>query len=402
MELSKFSKYCIILVLLPAVYIGFFPGKIVVVQTFCFYLFTFFYWMNVRKWRRIEFDCKWLFILLLIWSFITYVRGFFNIVNFYDWVNLGTGLFFTCFLFPTLLYFPTLANFKGLTQGFFMFGLPLCIVMAIFPPSDLFMDFQHNMYFVLPLFFCISVIPFKYKLIIALSLFFVAFYDLDRRSCFINVFIVLLIYVFYTYIRSKTLRLLLNVVLVLAPLLLGVMALTMHYNVFSEMTKSKDVKMSKDSRALTTDSRSGVYLDVYNELRNKDAFLIGLGGNGKTRTSLINDPNHNYRLTYRYGRGATESGMLNNVQYGGLVGLMVFSILFILASFKATYQSNNDFMMMLGAYVAFKYAFSFVEEPISPQGSSVYMFVWLGMCFNKYLRVMDNNMMRIYFKTIFV
>lgn len=402
MDLSQFSKYCIILVLLPAVFTGFFPGKIIVIQAFCFYLFTFFYWVNNGNWKTNEFDCKIIFYILLVWSAIIYIRGFLNSNSFYDWINMGTGLFFICFLFPTLLYFSSLDNLKELIKGFFFFGLPLCAIMAFFPPSDGFMDFQHNMYFMLPFLFCFSILSLKYKLIVVISLILIACYNIDRRSCLINVAVVILVYVFYYFVKSKILRLSLNALLIITPILFVVMALTVHFNIFNEMSKNKGMKISMDSRTITTDSRTGIYLDVYNELKEKEAFLFGLGGNGKIKTSLVYNPNHNYRLIYKHGRGGTESGMLNNIQYGGLIGFIVYSILFIWASLKATGQSNNDFMMMMGTFIAFKYSYSFIEETIRPQGCSFYLLIWLGMCYNRYLRVMNNNLMQLYLKRIFV
>ena len=152
---------------------------------------------------------------------------------------------------------------------------------------------------------------------------------------------------------------------------------------------------------MTTDSRTGIYLDVYKALRKKNTFLFGLGGNGKTQTSLFYSKSSDYRKIYRYGRGGTESGMLNNIQYGGIIGLIIYSVLFIVASIKATYNSNNEFMRMLGTFIAFKYLYSFIEDRIGPQGSSFYLFIWIGMCYNKYLRLLDERLIKKYLNQIF-
>lgn len=399
--MSFISKYCIILVLLPAVYTGFFPGKIVIIQTICFYLFTFFYWRKKNKWKTYEFDCKNIYKLLIIWSTITYFRGFFNIDSSQDWANLCSGLFFTCFLFPTILYFPNVSSLRIIIISFFKFGLPLCIITAVFPPSDGFMSFQHNIYFVLPLVFCFTALPYKYKIILVISLLSIVLYNIDRRSCVLNVAIVIAIYLFYTVIHNRFLRLSLNCFFIISPIILLILALTIQFNIFSEISNYRTLQITDSSRSLTTDSRTDIYLDVYEELKDKNAFLFGLGGNGKTRTSLIYNQNQDYSIIYKNGRGRTESGMLNNIQYGGITGLLIFSILFIMASFKATANSNNDFMRMLGAYIAFKYFNSFIEESVNPQGCSFYLYLWIGMCYNKHLRLMNNNMMNLYLTKIF-
>lgn len=399
--MSIISKYCIILVLLPAVYTGFFPGKIVAIQTICFYLLTFFYWQKKSKWKTYEFDCKDIYKLVIAWSTITYFRGFFNIESSQDWINLCSGLIFTCFLFPTILYLPNVSSLRIIIISFFKFGIPLCIITAIFPPSDEFMSFQHNIYFVLPLVFCFTLLPYKYKIILVLSLLSIVFYNIDRRSCVLNVIVTIAIYFFYTKFKNKYLRLSLNCFLIISPIILLLLALTVQYNIFSEISNLEPDQITENSRLLTTDSRTNIYLDVYEELKDKNAFLFGLGGNGKTSTTLIYNQAHDYSIIYKYGRGATESGMLNNIQYGGITGLLVFSILFIMASYKATANSNNEFMRMLGSFIAFKYFYSFIEEPVSPQGCSFYLYLWIGMCYNKYLRKMDNNMMNLYLKKIF-
>jgi len=131
-----------------------------------------------------------------------------------------------------------------------------------------------------------------------------------------------------------------------------------------------------------TDSRTAIYTDVFTELSKQNSYILGLGGNGKTNTSLIYDESGDYDKIYKEGRRGTESGMLNHFQYSGIIGAFSYWLLLAASSFKAIFKSNNHFCKMLGLFMAFKVFYSFVEDQIMVNVESFYLMFLIGMCSN--------------------
>jgi hypothetical protein len=58
-------------------------------------------------------------------------------------------------------------------------------------------------------------------------------------------------------------------------------------------------------------------------------------------------------------------------------------------------------VISIGLWVAFKGLFSFIEEPVLFSVSGVFIFVPIGICFNKELRKKSDNEIKELFKIIF-
>lgn len=90
---EKYLHFSIIAVMLPAVYTGFFPGKIVVVNALCMIIYLIFMWYYRNRISIKDFDCKNIILFYFIYTIFEYIRGFFNIDGWRDYVYLYNGLF---------------------------------------------------------------------------------------------------------------------------------------------------------------------------------------------------------------------------------------------------------------------------------------------------------------------
>jgi hypothetical protein len=142
------------------------------------------------------------------------------------------------------------------------------------------------------------------------------------------------------------------------------------------------------------DSRTSIYMDVFSELARQNTFVFGLGGSGKTKTSLTDNSAGDYDKIYKEGRRGTESGMLNYFQWSGIIGAFCYWLLLASASYKAIFKSNNSFFLMLGLFMAFKVLYSFIEDILEPNASTFYIMISIGLCYNYKLRSMNNREMR--------
>lgn len=404
-EISTFYsfllKYGIILILVPAIFTGFFSGKIVIVQTFCFGLYTCLLFVSKKNIQQCaSFDANPFWLFYFVYCIITYIRGFFNIDSAQDWINLASELFFTSFLVPFIIFLSTPTSIITIWKSFLSWGFLLCAVCYFYPPSDGMMGFQHNISFINVFILCLPFIRRTHKLIIVIAVVIAISYDLDRRSILINNIIPFIILFCFPFLKLRLVRMFVITAFIISPIILLCLGLSETFNIFKYTESTFETQLEQGSRNITTDSRTGIYEDVFDEIDRKKAYIWGLGGNGKTPTSLVESLLFDYDETYKFGRPSTESGMLNHIQYGGLIGFLAYSFLLIVAAFKAS-NSNNDLMRMLGIFIAFKFLYSFIEDPISANAKTFYLFLWIGMCYNQEFRRMNNKQIKIYLNTIF-
>jgi hypothetical protein len=199
----------------------------------------------------------------------------------------------------------------------------------------------------------------------------------------------------WIFAAIKTLRF---VLLSLPPVFL-ILGLSGIFNVFliGESLSWVVVDEKKESQDLLIDSRTAIYNDVFGELERQDSFLFGLGASGKTKTSLTDISYADFDVIYKEGRRGTESGMLNYIQWGGIIGGLLYFLLFIKASYLGVYKSKNWFCIMIGLWVAFKGMFSFIEDRNFFSISTIFIFLAISVCMNKKIRSLRDNEIKLIF-----
>ena len=392
----------IILLFMPSIYTGFYPGKITVISFICGWLIIALYVLNSKYMDFCEFDGKPLFVLFMLLNAVIYIRGFFNIDSNRDKYALVVSLFFMCFLVPVYMSLAQSELLPAIWRTLLYLGGALCVVCYFFPSNDGMMSLAHNASYLNIFILCTPFVSKKWRWFIIFAALIIALMDVDRRSILANTLFCLFLGAFATSMSKNVPKVLLFTMLILTPIVLFTLGVSGVFNVFQHMEEEYTYHVSEESRDLFVDSRSEVYQDVFGELREKDATLWGLGGNGKTRTSLSDLRHNNYDEIYAHGRPGTESGMLNYIQYGGLIGFGIFGLLLVVGAFRAVFQSNNRFMVLIGLYVAFKFLFSFIEDRVGFQPNTFYLFLAIGMCYNVKLREMDDDEMTEYIQQAFI
>lgn len=403
----KKIKFGIILIFIPGIFTAFYPGKIVVISFICLIPILFYLSNKILNFKiNEEFDNKGVINFYFIFSIITYVRGIFDINSEQDFIVLFSNTTFTLLLYPLFIY---LAKFKyslRVLNALVSIALPLSFVTLFLKPHDMFYDFQHNMSFIYIFVFFIPFIEIKWKLIILLICVFIPFYDLSRRSPLINSAVPLIILFIYYIFPISVFRNLSKIgffLLITTPVIFLVLGLFGSFNIFNIGESFNEINITKSSnqRNMLVDSRSAIYQDVFSELSRQNSIIYGLGGNGKTRTSLIYDDQGSFDKIYKEGRRATESAMLNQFQYGGIIAAFAYWLLLSVASYNAIFKSNSGIMLMIGLFVAFKVLFSFIEDQLQPNAATFYMMFIIGLCYNNKLRSLKDFHIKTLSKFIF-
>ncbi len=399
-------RVAIVLMLLPGVFTGFFPGKITAITTLCGWLFIFIYYK--AKIDRSDFDGKWIWQFFSIYLAIVYIRGFSNIMIRSDVYAMVGSVFFLCFLFPRFLFLSQPKMLSIILRSFIGIGALLCIVSYFFPPTNTQMRVTHNASFLNVFILCIPFIKKKWWGIIMVMAIFVALVDTNRRSILLNYAVSFMLMLSWFALKRKLIRSIVFSIIIATPFVFLFLGLSGNFNLFEYMNDKYDYEMTfindkgeeEQTRSLFVDSRTGIYLDVLGGLEEHNAYVYGLGALGRTRTSLADVSDDNYQ-TYRLGRLGSEAGMLDYAQWGGLWGAVLYGLLLIVAAFRATFKSNNGFMQLLGLFVAFKFLHSFLEDKIQFDAHAFYIFLWVGMCYNKTFRNMTNLQMKLYLRRVF-
>ena len=100
----------------------------------------------------------------------------------------------------------------------------------------------------------------------------------------------------------------------------------------------------------------------------------------------------------KLGRTSTESALLNNYFWGGLIGAFLFSMLFWISAYYGIFKSKNNICKLTGVFIMFRWVISFVDEPNAWVCSNMLMFFFMGLCLNRQVRNMDDSYIKNYFK----
>jgi hypothetical protein len=396
---ARLAKYSVVLTIIPALYFAFFPGKIVLITILCSYplIFALVHFTLKNGFRNL--DGLEFIKLFLVYNIIVFVRGIVDVQSSQDYkVLLQSGLVTSLFL-PLVIQFSAYKNTIIIVfKSFLSYGLMLCSIMYFMPVNSGPLGFNA---YISPITIILLFSPYltkKYRPIIYLLVLISFFHDFSNRANLLNILVSVLMLFTYLISKKKMTILLLKVIsilLLISPIVFFGLGITGIFNVFTIgkllPEYSLAVKKKNVTQELFVDSRTSIYLDVFKQLKHDKMIFIGLGGSGKTKTALTEVIDADYDKIYKEGRRGTESGMLNMIQTGGLIGGLIYYFLFFTASYYGVFKSKNWFCVLLGVWLSYKCFFSFIEDPLSFSISSLFLFFSIGVCLNKNFRQLSDT-----------
>lgn len=404
MKIGTVSLSLVFLFLLPSVIWFFFPNTSTTIGVLFGAIIMFFLTLFLPQIIKSKFKGKNLLLLFLLINVILVFRGFINSKTSQDWKFLLSQIMIVYLSFPMLIFFGRKLDVIRITfNTFFKFGILICTIFLFSNRSLMMNGFPHNVAPIMLFVFFVPYVNLKKKIIILVILFISFISNTGQRANMLNIIVSLLIMSTY-YVRRFILLFniipFLRKVLLITPILLLVLGVSGKFNVFKINEYIGDVVVSNNGKKdnLVVDSRTGIYLDVILALHKEKAYLMGLGGSGKTETYLSIDPF--FARLYKEGRRATESGMLNYAQYSGIFGIVVYFSVFMLASWLAIAKSKNWFMIMIGLWILYRGLFAFIEDRLIINLFTLFLALSIGMCFNPNLREMSDLEIKEFIKKI--
>ena len=345
--------------------------------------------------------------LILIWNVICIARGFFVAENYWEWKHLINTSF--TLLLPLVAYLATNRRiFQKLVSSWLKYML---LIFFLFIPFVVRADFVGR--FMVPIMFLLlflPVLPKKWKWIVLFYTTIVLISGLDARSNIIRfTFAFVLGITFYfklfklTFIFKSA-----HLVLFASPLLLLFLAATNTFNIFrmeeyisGSYSTSVTVDGETSEESLTADTRTFLYAEVIGSAIKNNYVLTG-----RTPARGYDSEFFGYDLakelkTGKMERFGSEVSIHNIFTYTGLIGVLLYFLIFFRSSYLAIYRSNNFYMKIVGLFIAFRWLYAFVED--FSNFDLQYFFLWMiiGMGFSEEFRSMTDQEFRIWIKSLF-
>lgn len=134
------------------------------------------------------------------------------------------------------------------------------------------------------------------------------------------------------------------------------------------------------------DTRTFLYLEVYDDLQATDDLLFGRGGGGTYYCPycVLTGVDTDQRLT-------VEVGILALLLKGGIIAVLLNLALFYIAIYLALFKANNQYVMGVGYMVLVHTLILFVENLVSYSIYNLSVWFFVGVCLSKELRKMSNQ-----------
>lgn len=375
---------------------------------FCIYLCVFFIYKNqYTKCISIENRKDTFLKIYLLWIVICIVRGIFVADNYWEYKQLVEGS--VALLLPTFIYTFTMPDIVRKVLHFWLiYILPFFIIYACF---FIVSDSYHFFLGPILLLGCfLPIIKGKWKLIIFLLLIMMLFGNLGARSQIIKAAACLMICVAYVLSKfiSKKFFSLAFVLCFISPVVFMALAFTGTFNIFNmgDYVGSKYQTKSSDGTAVTDDTRSFIYAEVINSAIEHNYVIQGRtparGNDTEYFYNLANDLQSVHKVkNIKHERSANELVHTNVFTWTGLIGCMLYSILYFISSYRAVFKSKNVFIKLLGLFVAFRWAYGWVEDFNRLDIMNVSLWMMIAMCYSNIFRDMNDMEFKTWVRSVF-
>jgi hypothetical protein len=342
--------------------------------------------------------------IYLLWNVMQILRGTLVAESYWDWkglVSTSMGL-----LIPIVAYASSNIRFLQYNlQYYIKYSLPLfCLILVLVSPN------AFGLYLV-PISFLLFFLPAlrsKWKIYLGVFTLVVLLADFGARSSIIKFTIPLLLLVVFYFKSFFTVRILelLRKVLFIIPIVLFTLGVLGIFNVFkiddyinvdlSEVKKDKNGEITTEN--LKSDTRTLLYVEVLQTAAKFDTWIFGRSPARGNETEIFSDI---AEITGNNERLGNEVAILNIFTWTGVIGVVLYLLVFYKASYLAVNNSNNTYSKMIGIFVAFRWIYAWVEDINNFSLTTYFLWVIIGFCLSSKFRKLTNVEIKIWIQGIF-
>jgi hypothetical protein len=342
--------------------------------------------------------------IFILWLLICFFRAINYANDYWTWKNILTNLCITSFYL--IIFISTNINvIQKYFKLYFILFIPLVVLSYLIDKTPL--NLSYVPYIIL-LFF-IKSIPKKSKsILISIVIFF--FFTNTQRNDLIKILFATFISLNINFIKPSTFLIIskyLRIIFLILPFFLVFLGSLGIFNIFkmndyikvdyTQQIKTTDGDETEDLKA---DTRTFIYENVFYTMNKYNAWFFGRN-TAFTDEGLIGIASEKDSKTHLKGRYGNEVGILDILLWYGLIGVLLYFLIYVRASFLAIYHSNNLYAKAIGLYVSFLWAWSFVWEKPMFQTFFMMDLILLGLCFSNKFRGMNDLEVHLWVKEIF-
>lgn len=341
------------------------------------------------------FDLKVLNIYF-IWLAICTIRGMFIAENYWEWKQLIEGC--QALLLPITIYiFSIPFILKNILKLWMKYALYIFLLIVPFLGKDAY-HFYLGPIFLLGCF--ISLFSRKWQIILGILLIIMLSIDLGARSQVIKSGIVIIIALgiyLKKYIPINFLKFL-HWSCYIIPIVLLYLGISGKFNIFEDLASNQGKYVEKKVRNgqiieedLSVDTRTFIYREVITSAVNHDYIICGRTPARGNDSQVFGSFSAEILKTGKYERHSNELCHTNVFTWIGIIGLLLYSFIYLRSSYLALYKSNNIYIKYLGCFIAFRWAFGWIEDfnKFDIMNLSLWMLISIGLSYQ--FRKMNNK-----------
>jgi hypothetical protein len=218
----------------------------------------------------------------------------------------------------------------------------------------------------------------------------------------------LLVYYQHFFTRRRLYRL--SLIFYLAPIILFVLAFMGSFNIFNmdEYIEGDYHSLGQDKQGelieydLKSDTRTPLYREVLYSAYINNYIVFGRTPARGNDTEIYTQFAPDKYSTGRDERSANEVAILNIFTWTGIVGVIIYSLIFFISIYLAINKSKNFYMKILGLYISFRWIVSWFEDYNKFDINNIILWLMLAMCFSNSFRYMTDEQFRFWVNGFFV
>lgn len=336
--------------------------------------------------------------LYLIWTYICILRGLYIAENPYEYKQLIMGSISLIIpILAWLFYLPN--NVSKVLSFWFKYGLIFFFLFFLWTVG-------FTQFYLSPLLFFFCFFPLfpshKKWIILILGISYCLFAG-ENRSQLIKGGLALFIGVicYKQYLSHKFIRFGHFLCYLLVFVLFG---FTLKHAVDILSHKQYAEEITNDVDILSKDSRSLIYVDVITSSIENNYFTLGrtpARGNDIIYSGVLFKWAYDDDFVFNKNeRHYNELVLLNVFTWEGLIGLILYSLIYMKASYLAVYKSNNMYISLLGCYIALRWVYGWIEDLNNLDILNISLWMMIGVCYSPIFRNMSNEDFQQWIKTI--
>lgn len=344
--------------------------------------------------------------IYLGWLIINSIRGAFIAENYWEWKQLITG--FQSLSLPILVFVftvPLIVN--KVLNIWFKYALIIFLFLLPFLGADAY-HFYLGPVFVIGCF--IPIVPKKWKIIFGILLLTMLVINLGARSQVIKSAIVILVAtgIYFKRIIPYKLLKIVHWICYIVPIILLTLGITGTFNIFEDLSSNKGKYVEKKvvngqvvEDDLSADTRTFIYVEVIESALRHNYVIWGRTPARGNDSRAFGAYNAEELKTGKYERHSNELCHTNVFTWLGLIGVILYSLIYLRSSYLAVYKSNNIYIKFLGCFIAFRWAYGWVEDMNRFDIMNISIWMMIAMGLSVQFRLMNNNEFKIFIKSLF-